>query len=282
MKNGVIDILMITYNRPYYTRLALDRLLSACGDDESLRVWIWHNGCHAETLNLVKEYLEHPRVYRFHHSPENRKLNEPTNWLWENGDGEFVTKVDDDCLLEDGWTEKLRAAHQVKEDIGVIACWRFHEEDYEPQLARKKILDLAGGHKWMLSLYTQGSGYVMKRKCIQEEGLLRPEDSFQSYCFRLAEKGWMHGWYFPFIFEDHMDDPRSEYTLLKTEEDYKRLKPLSSNSRPTIEDWLHGIRMNAWRAQAHNPDIRWHKGWRKAIHGVANRVRWKLGVRKIW
>ena len=48
-----IDILMITYNRPEYTRLSLERLLATC--DESMRVWVWHNGTDEETL---PEYLQ--------------------------------------------------------------------------------------------------------------------------------------------------------------------------------------------------------------------------------
>jgi hypothetical protein len=74
-----IDILMVTYNSPDSTRLALTRLLETCG--EHMRVWLWHNGDHAETLDLVRSFEPHPRAYRFKHSEENVRLWSPTTRL---------------------------------------------------------------------------------------------------------------------------------------------------------------------------------------------------------
>ena len=282
MKNNFVDILVITHKRPYYTKLALNRLLDTCGTDPTLRVWLWHNGNHKETLALVKSYCNHPRVHKFYHSPENKQRKDPTNWLWDSSDGEFLVVIDDDCLMPYGWADKLRQAHIDIPRLGVVGTWMFYEEDFVARLAKKKLRSFAGGHRIMMSLYVQGSGQMMKKECVLDQGLLQDGESFQDYCYRLAENGWFHGWYFPFLFMDHMDDPRSPYTLMKSEADYQKQKPLSSTSRPTLDDWLAGIRMNAWRAQAHNPDIRWQKGWRKAMHNFANRIRWKMGVRKIW
>src|ERR1700741_2603147 len=72
-----IDILMITYDRPEYVRLSLPHLLDSCTDDA--RVWLWHNGTDAATLAAVEEFRHDPRVHRFHHSPVNAGLREPTN-----------------------------------------------------------------------------------------------------------------------------------------------------------------------------------------------------------
>ena len=38
MGQGIIDILMVTYNRLEYTQRSLPRLLDSC--DESMRVWV--------------------------------------------------------------------------------------------------------------------------------------------------------------------------------------------------------------------------------------------------
>lgn len=35
-------MLVITYDQPLYTRLTLEWVFPAC--DETMRVWIWHNG----------------------------------------------------------------------------------------------------------------------------------------------------------------------------------------------------------------------------------------------
>ena len=135
-----IDILMITYRRPHYTRLALDRLLATC--DESMRVWLWHNGDHAETLELVKSYESHPRVHRFHHCPENLRLREPTNWLFRESTGAFVTKVDDDCLMPFGWADTLRAAMDEEPRFGMLGCWRFQEEDFDAEHTRRNLQNI--------------------------------------------------------------------------------------------------------------------------------------------
>lgn len=122
-----IDILVITYNRPTYTRLALERLLDTC--DSQMRVWLWHNGTHDETLKIATSYATHPCVARFHHSPNNEQLRVPTNWLWENSVADLVAKVDDDCLMPDNWGDIMRAAHRDNPKFGAIACWHFPAED---------------------------------------------------------------------------------------------------------------------------------------------------------
>src|ERR1700759_1061674 len=156
MSKPLIDILMITYNRPEYTRMALSRLLETC--DEQMRVWLWHNGMHAETLAVAKEYSTHPRVHKFHHSEQNTRLTTPTNWLWKEGDAPFVCKVDDDCLMPDNWGDILRAAHADNPKFGAIGCWRFPEQDTVMDIASKKIQTFAGGHQIMRNCWVEGSG----------------------------------------------------------------------------------------------------------------------------
>src|SRR5687768_3298587 len=137
MDKKTIDILMITYNRPEYTRLALTRLLETC--DDGMRVWLWHNGIDQATLSIVQELSSSPRVHRFHHSAENKKLREPTNWAWTSSAGDFVCKVDDDCLMPYGWADRLRQAHADVPEFGIIGCWRFPDEDFAPEYAQRKI-----------------------------------------------------------------------------------------------------------------------------------------------
>ena len=60
---------MVTHDQPDYLRLSLPRLLETC--DERMRVWLWHNGTHEETLELSRSFADDPRVARFHHSVEN-------------------------------------------------------------------------------------------------------------------------------------------------------------------------------------------------------------------
>ena len=67
-----VDVLMVTYNRPTYTRLSLEHLLDSC--DASMRVWVWHNGNDQDTLDVVASMRGHARFHEFHHCPENRRI----------------------------------------------------------------------------------------------------------------------------------------------------------------------------------------------------------------
>ncbi len=260
-----IDIVFITYNRPEYTRLSLKRLLDTC--DESMRVWVWHNGTDEETLEIVQSFRDHPSFFKFHHSIENKKLNEPTNWLWTHAKGDFLSKVDDDCLMPYGWANVLRQAHTDVPEFGVIGCWRFPEEDFVPELANKKTKEFAGGHQLMQNCWIEGSGYLMKRECTRRMKLLSTKYSFTGYCIRLAAKGWVNGWYYPFLYQEHMDDPRASHTLLKTEEDFQCKMPLTAKNfgMSSLDEWVQWLRDDAVRAQTAIINPKLYIGWRSKL-----------------
>jgi glycosyltransferase involved in cell wall biosynthesis len=279
MQRDDVDILLITYRRPFYARMSIERLLRQA-DDRS-RVWLWHNGQDDETLALTKSFASHPRVYRFHHSPENQRLAGPTNWLWQNAEGAFLSKVDDDCLQEDGWIDRLRAAHAAEPRFGVIGAWRFQDEDFLPRHATKKIRTFGGGTQLLVNTWVQGSGYLMKRTCMEQGGLL-PVDapSFSQYCSRLSQRGWVNGFPFPFLREDHMDDPRSPHTLLKTNADLADHVPLGvqQDGVRTIEGWLERVRWNAYMVQTAPMDARWQRGWRLRLRMLAHAAKRATGL----
>lgn len=244
-----IDILVITYNRPLYTRLTLERLLATC--DETMRVWIWHNENDEETLAVVQSYLNHPCLYKFHHSKENKILIEPINWLWANAKGEYLCVLGDDSLVSDGWAQKLRRAHQDVNEFGVLGCWHFLPEDFIPEVAKRKIKTFRHGHRLLQNPWVGSSAHLMKRKCVQLQGLLREKETFPQYCVRLRWRGWINGWYYPFVQVEHMDDPRSTHTQLKSDENLLEYLPLTArkNSISTLEDWEKLIKKTAQHAQ---------------------------------
>jgi glycosyltransferase involved in cell wall biosynthesis len=229
MSTGNIDILMVTYDRPRYTRLSLQRLLDTC--DDSMRVWIWHNGNDAETLEVVHSLLDQPRVHEFHHSPENQRLRIPTNWFWSRARGQYVSKIDDDNLMPDGWAQTLRAAHESEPRLGAIGCWSFRPEDHRPEFAQKKVITIGDGHRVLQNCWVAGTGHLVKRQCIEESGPLKEKQSFTNYCVHLAARGWINGWYYPFVYMENMSDPRSPYTELKTEADFRARRGLSATKR---------------------------------------------------
>jgi GT2 family glycosyltransferase len=277
-----IDILMITYNRPEYVRLSLPHLLGTCPSDA--RVWLWHNGTDQATLDAVERLRHHPRVHRFRHSPDNVGLREPTNWLWRESTGDYVSKVDDDCLPAAGWLKTLRAAHEDFAAFGVLGTWRFPPEDVDERLVAAKLADYPGGHRLLRNHWVQGSGYLLKRDVVRQAGAIRPNESFSLWCLRAARLGWVNGWYYPFVAEDHMDDPRSPNTIYRTDEDFRARPPLSSRRSgvTTVAAWTEQMRESARSVQTASLDLREYSGWRQTRRKAARRIRLALKGRTPW
>ncbi len=276
------DILMITYRSAGYLDLSLPRLLDTLGERD--RVWLWHNGDDEATLEALRPYRTDPRVHRFHHSRENVKLREPTNWLWQESRATYVSKVDDDCRVSPGWLDTFVAAHEDNPPLGVVGSWRHPESDYLPELAQRKVVTLAGGHRLMRNLWVQGSGYLLRRSLTEQHGGIGEEESFTGYCIRLARAGAVNGFYFPFVPEDHMDDPRSPHTLIRSDADLLERMPLSArvNGVATVADWTAQLVQSAHVLQAASLDPRAYTGWRNRLTSVRRRARRAVGLPARW
>lgn len=266
------DIIMITYRSAGYLHLSLPRLLDTCGDDD--RVWLWHNGDDEETIEALRPFRKDARVHKYRHSRENVRLWEPTSWLWQESDARFVSKVDDDCLVAPGWLDTFVAAHDENPAFGVVGSWRHPDDDFEPAHANRKIRTFRSGHQLMQNLWVQGSGYLLRREMIERHGVLRTDESFPNYCIRIARAGAVNGFYFPFMPEDHMDDPRSPHTLIRTDADLAARMPLSAqaNGVRTVDDWLTQLKQSAHILQTASLDLRSYSPWRRKIRSVRRRL----------
>ncbi|MFC7404877.1 glycosyltransferase family 2 protein [Georgenia alba] len=276
------DVLMITYNSAEHVRRSLPHLLDTC--DEHTRVWLWHNGDDEETLAVVREHADDARVHRFHHSRENVRLTAPTNWLWTESEGTFVSKVDDDCLPEPGWVERLRDAHAANPDFGAVGCWRFRDEDFVPELASRKIQTFAGGYRLLRNHWVQGSGYLLPRAKVLRQGPLRQGQSFTHYCIALARAGAVNGWLYPFVREDNMDDPRSASTLFVDDAAFRRRMPLTAQALgiTSVTDWARQEHESALAVQKASLDLREYGGWRAKRTLVRRRVERLVRGRGSW
>jgi glycosyltransferase involved in cell wall biosynthesis len=276
------DIVMITYKSAGYLHLSLPRLLETCGPDD--RVWLWHNGDDEATIEALRPYRDDPRVFRYHHSRDNVRLRPPTTWLWTESEARFVSKVDDDCLVAPGWLDTFTAAHDANPDFGVIGSWRHPDEDFRPELARRKIQTFRDGHQLMRNLWVQGSGYLLPRSYVERIGVLGETESFTGYCMRVARAGGVNGYYFPFVPEDHMDDPRSPHTLVRTDAELTARMPLSAeaNGVRTVDDWLTQLRQSAYVLQTASLNPNAYRGWRRKAKAVRNRVKRLVGRPATW
>lgn len=270
-----VHILFITYNRPHYVRLSLPRLLETCREQD--RVWIWHNGNDAETLESARAHAEHPNVAEFRHSQENALLRIPTNRFWDKSDAPFLGKVDDDCLMPDGWIERLLEVHaaaaSVNKRTGVLMAWPFQPDDYDESVARKKVRDF-GGEKIMVNPWTGGSGYIMPAELPNQMGPIPEGLNFTGYCIRAALKGYINGWPVPLLLMDHMDDPRSPNTGLKTDEDFQKFPGLTARrfGMASLDFLKQRQRIAALEIQRASPNPRDHVGLRGKVRRAIRRI----------
>jgi len=244
-----IRVLMITYNRPAYTEMALARLCETL--PEEARLTVWDNGSKPDMTRMLKGFEGNSRIDRIIYNKTNDKLRGPTNWFWENTkDAEFVSKVDDDGLMPSCWTETLEQAFRDIPSAGILGTWRFPDEDFVPDLAKKKVQSF-GSHQIFRNCWVEGSGYLMRRSVIDKIGILRADESFTTYCVRAAAAGFINGWYFPFLYQEHMDDPRAPHTGVKSDEDFQRLQPLSAKTFKvmTRDEWTNKLKYLAWSLQ---------------------------------
>lgn len=276
------DIIMITYRSSGYLHLSLPRLLDTLGERD--RVWLWHNGDDEATIEALRPFCEDPRVHRYHHSRENVRLWQPTNWLWSESTARFVSKVDDDCLVSPGWLDTFASAHDANPQFGVIGSWRPPLEDFRLELAQRKIQTFAGGHQLLRNLWVQGSGYLLPRDLTRSLGGLGPGESFTQFGVRASLAGAVNGFYFPFVPEDHMDDPRSPHTLIRTDADLVDRMPLSAqvNGVTTVEAWTEQLKRSAVTLQTATIDPRAYSGWRAKRTAVRRRLTRLTGRSARW
>jgi cellulose synthase/poly-beta-1,6-N-acetylglucosamine synthase-like glycosyltransferase len=268
--NRGIDVLMVTYNRPVYTARSLAAVFEHSAP--ATRIWLWHNGNDADTLRVVEQYRD--RLFRFVHSEENVRLTKPTNWLFENATGALLGKVDDDCIVPSSWDTQLSRAHCDEPSFGVLGCWRFFDEDFIPELAHKKIRSFRGGHRLLCNHWVAGTGYLMKRECVADIGLVKEARGFSDYCIELARRGWVNGWTYPFLYQEHMDDPRAAHTGIRSDEDLRRSGPLSAQQHniTTVSAWEQKLRQSARDVQAAPLGLAYYSPMRRRARNLRLRL----------
>lgn len=249
-----VKVLMITHNRPLYTRLSLERLCATAPPGAAITVW--DNASGPETREVVRSFESHPAIEEIIYNSTNDRLHGPTNWFWQNSkEADYLAKVDDDCLMPVKWVEKLVKAHTDIPRAGILGCWRFLPEDFQAAKAARKI-HTYGAHMVLRNCWVEGSGYLMKREVLDNIGPLRPRETFTTWCIRAAARGFVVGWYYPFLYQEHMDDPRAEHTGIATDEDLRKMLPLSAAQYGvrTREDWVRRLRATAERLQEYSID----------------------------
>ncbi len=273
-----IDLAFITHHRLEYTRLALASVLADPAEEFSLT--IWDNASTDGTVEYLKNEVSDPRIADIVFSRENVGQTAAVNEIWGRSKADLLGKLDNDCMVTAGWTRTLAQAHRDIERLGVVACWHFFPEDFDYERAKHKIQTF-GTHRIFRHPWTCGTGLLIKRRDFQRFGPIR-ERATTRYWLRMAEAGCVNGFYYPLIYQEHMDDPKSVHCRIKTQEGFQKAAKVTAGLQTsgfrTVNDvvgWCDEILRNLMEDPY---DPQYYLGWRAKFRRLKRR--WAAHARK--
>ncbi len=270
-----VTIVIPTHNRLEYTQKTIPRLLE--DPAEEFELYLWDNASTDQTAEYLKS-LSDPRIADVHISKTNEGQVGAMNWAWSQTKSELVGKLDNDCLPTPGWTRTFAKAHQEIPQLGAVGMWHFFEEDFDYDRARHKIQEF-NGHQIFRHPWVAGSGFILKRKTFLEQGLWKPGHMTGTtyYFMQMARAGYINGWYYPLIYQEHMDDPKSKYCMIKDAESFAVYKNitfgLKSGSYNDVEGRMKR-RNDIVRNLLDDPfEVTYYTGWRKGVRVLRNKLK---------
>lgn len=204
-----VDLLLISWNRRKYLEKTLENLLA---DPTEFRLYCWDNASEDGSSDIIAS-LDDPRIVKKHFSKENVRQRAPTLWFFDQAKSDLVGKIDDDILLPHGWSERIAPIVRGNQEIGMLGCWIYLEEDWDAELAKHKIIKV-GKDAVFQNMWIAGQSFLARldyvKKYIQPEntGYGFPIDQYQ-----MTENGLINGYPLPILFAHNMDDPRSEFYI---------------------------------------------------------------------
>jgi SAM-dependent methyltransferase len=223
-------LLMVTYNRLEYTRLALEAVLKL--DYKNLRLVVWDNASSDGTVDYIKQRLASLPNAELIASPVNRGVVFPMNEVWSSDwQAELLAKIDNDTLVPPGLLSRLAACHLQSKRFGVLSGFHFREEG--ERLAEANRIKSFDGVPVLPQPYVGGCAVMIRRDVFDRIGPIgcrtdsqpRPfMDSGWTRCQqRLTAEGLVNGYPWPRVHVDHMEDTRSAHCIRSDEHQrYKR------------------------------------------------------------
>ena len=96
MKNTLVSVTILTYNRPEFLKKTLDSFLSGTTYD-NLEFLIWANSADDPTKKLINSY----DIFSYKYfSPDNKGIGIPRNILNEEAKGKYILHLEEDWELK--------------------------------------------------------------------------------------------------------------------------------------------------------------------------------------
>ena len=204
------DLLLITWNRIFYAKKTVTKLLE---DRSDFRLYFWDNASEDGTADLIAS-LDDPRICEKHFHRENVKQSEPCHWFFNRAKSDLVGKIDDDVLLPHGWL--LRIAPMIRADkrLGMLGCWNYMKSDWDDKLADLNTVHTKMGPVFRMT--TLGGCSFLMRKELSLKYMMphhKTDYGIPINRLKMAFDGRISGIPRPPLFAHHMDDPRSKFCV---------------------------------------------------------------------
>ena len=253
-----IELLFVAFNRLGYTRLAIEALLADPKEDFVLT--IWDNGSTDGTREFLRS-LNDPRIVRKVMSHENVFLIGAANDCFGRSSADLLGIVADDFRVTPGWTRSLALAHREVPELGLISCWYLGEEVFDERRAQAKIQSF-GRHRILRHPYTGGGAALVKRKSWKECGPFDGDATVNCW-LRIAEKGYVNGFYVPPIFAEHMDYPWSIYYIPSESGEVGAIRRQFGIN--TVAEWKVHHARTVCQILEGPWEVKHYVGWRKKV-----------------
>lgn len=272
-----VHLVYLTYNRLAYTRMSLPSLLA--DPSEEFDLTIWDNGSTDGTADYLKNEVRDRRIVEVVYSPKNVGQVAAVNDVWGRSRADLFGKCDNDRLVTPGWTRTFAAAHEEIPELGAVCAWGFWPDDFDEERAMHKI-QAFGRHRIFRQVCIDGSCVLFKRSAYLALGPMEPP-STSAYWLKMARAGYVLGFYYPLVYQEHMDDPKSDHSVIVDEASYQEAKKvtfiINCPGRETLPDFWR------WRGEVlqdlhDNPfDLRSYQGWRLRALRIRNRLKHRFG-----
>jgi GT2 family glycosyltransferase len=270
-----IALVVPTHNRLEYTRKVIPHLLE--DQKEEFDLYLWDNASTDGTVEYLKNEVNDPRIVEVVLNKENVGQTGAMNYVWSKTKAELVGKVDNDCLVTPGWTRTFAQAHIDIPELGVVTCWHFPLDDFDYERAKHKIQTL-GKHQIFRHPWTCGSGFILKKKTFTEMGPWEKGSSVGTtrYFIKIALAGYINGWYYPLILQEHMDDPKSSHSRFHYLSFYGAYKDSYGYKNKDIRDFQRYMKIR--KQIIHNLmsapyEPKHYVGWRVKYRRLLGRIR---------
>lgn len=275
-----IHLVFVTFNRLEYTRLSLASVLA--DPSEEFALTIWDNASTDGTVEYLKHDVSDRRIEDIVFSRENIGQTAAVNTIWGGSKADLLGKLDNDCLMTPGWTRTLAQAHEDIPELGTVACWHFGLDDFDEDAARKAgKIQTFGGHQILRHPWTCGTGLLLKSDTYRQFGPIRDQTTTQ-YWLKMALEGFINGFYYPLVLQEHMDDIRSPHCLAKDDASVQEFREITVELKDNRITSLKGrearrryilknLNSGPWRGEP-------YVGWRAKLRGRFEMIRQKVGL----